>query len=381
MIIMGSAAANNSGLKNATGNLNSSISDTAKTEGHRVLGMLDYLTTQLPQWGPLKNIKHQKTYSDIWVDYRNAANTPVSVNQIDELRAKLGIAQDWNNAPQLKHLLDHMQTQGLANPQTLTYIDKIIKEHGKATEEAISKSLSDYLSSFSSPGDEQKGIIRDALHDIAYPSNINQSNKDTCTATAVQIKTAIERPVQYVDMLVSLAKDQPYTLPSGNSLQPDNVWRYDANDNRSYSCKILENAFMSLERTYIIPLPAYDSIKDNAIPNPWQIAHLVSQIFGAPQYENHSVALGKSLYQQVEDDIARGRPTVVCFTGHAVLAVGIDKSSSPNRVIIDSWGKQVSMTVDEFTEQVLSVCSFNDPGPNKRQVPAGSKQILGDTDS
>ncbi|MEK7433306.1 MAG: hypothetical protein AABZ74_09260, partial [Cyanobacteriota bacterium] len=68
----------------------------------------------------------------------------------------------------------------------------------------------------------------------------------------------------------------------------------------------------------------------------------------------------------------------VSIKGHAVLAVGIDKTTNPAQVIMNSWGKRFSMSVDEFKQHVKAVKNKDDDGYDDKKTSAGSKVIIGE---
>lgn len=326
--------------------------------------------------------RDSKTFDATWRQHRDAGNDALTVTNTSQLSTRLGLSADFADAPKLKALLDILHAQGRDSAQVLTYLERIGSRHGKATLESISNSLTNYYNNGAAVNGVSKNVIlTDALHDIAYPSDIDQSNRNTCGAAAIQMKLAIERPLQYVNTLVTLAQNRNVSTPGGATMSPNNTWVNDASDGRSLSSRIMENAIMNLAGQGTFYDDTYNSGNDAEEGGlSWgEQTYALEEIFNNDDYEDDSTfTSASSLYQYAEDEIARGRPVTVSFDGHAVLMVGIDKSQNPPRVIMNSWGAQYEMTVDEFKSHVKSVRSVDDSGSDNRQTAAGSRVILGD---
>jgi hypothetical protein len=324
-----------------------------------------------------------KEFDNIWREVRDAEHQPRTAQTPDQLRNNLKLDAAWTGRPQLKAMVEHLQARGQSSPDTLTWLEAISKRHGKDTTEAICSELLNYARQGKSvTGIDKKAVLSDALHDIAWPSDIAQANKGTCAATALQMKLALERPRQYVQNLTQLAQGQTVSTPSGARMAPNNTWKGDEHDPRSTSGRIMQNAIMNLGGQGLLWDSKYDSKSDpdNGLNRGEQEAAL-RKLFGNNNYVNESSGLITSkadLLAYVEDEFARGRSVSISFKNHAVLAVGIDKSKNPAEVIMNSWGRQYAMTLDEFKTHVLAVRTLDDSGYDNKKTVAGRKTILGD---
>lgn len=322
------------------------------------------------------------SFDGTWRKYRDAGENAFDIGSAEQLRAALGLPADWSGAPRLQALVKALESAGQANAESLSYLARIGSRHGRGQLEAISRVLSEYHASGAGFGGVSKGaLLHDALHDLAYPSDIDQSNRGTCGATAIQMKLAIERPLQYVETLVSLAQNKNHQTPGGAMLKPNNSWVGDGGDGRSTSCRIMQNAIMSLAGRGLLWDNGYNSGKDEDEGglSRGEQTDAIEEIFGDDDYENDGLLSSSSaIFEYVQDDIARGRPVSISFSGHAVLVVGIDKTQTPTRVIMNSWGAQYEMTEAEFKKYVKAARTIDDSGSDSREVAAGTRRILGD---
>lgn len=312
-------------------------------------------------------------------DAKKEISESPSVKDIDQLRSKSGIDEKWTGHPELKKLVDFLKDNGMATPENLTYIEKTLKLHGKEKLEKICKNLTEFLSDKTNvPGIDKKTIIKDALHDISSPSNIEQGNKGTCAATAAQMKLAAEEPERYVSMLTTLAGGKSFEL-FGCKLKANDSWKNDKSDSRTLSCKILQNAIMELGKgsyNSAGPKAHLDGMDEK------QMDKMVKALFGK-DYRYLEIgddpAKQEEAFKRIEDDIARGKPVAIAVEGHAATVMGIDKSENPPKVIINSEGYQYSMSVEDFKKKIKLVFDRDDSGSNDKKTPEGSKTIHGDS--
>lgn len=91
-------------------------------------------------------------------------------------------------------------------------------------------------------GDVNKFVIS-ALHDAALPQDISQAGLTSCAGTTIQIKMSLTRPMDYLNMVDSLAKGKNYTAPGGAVIEPN--WSF-VNDGkgRSLASGLAQNAIM-----------------------------------------------------------------------------------------------------------------------------------------
>jgi len=322
----------------------------------------------------------KKTYSDVW----RAHADPGAARPTVTSRAQLEQALGNRNTQTVKNLLDHLQANNLLNARMMTDIATFAQRHGSGTVDQVAQELLNFHQNGTPMnGVNKDDIVRNALHDIAFPSDIDQGNYGTCGAAALQMKMALEQPADYTKALTSLAQNQNYQTQGGATMRPNNTWQQDSNDNRVPSARIMQNAIMNLANQGVFWDGSYNSANDadeSGLTRGQQNAAL-RQLTGNGDYDNDSTGLvtsGKDIYPYVEDDLARGRSVIVSFDGHAVLVTGIDKSSDPPNVILNSWGQQYRMTVDEFQQHLRAVRSVDDVGRDNRQTPAGRLTQVGD---
>lgn len=327
-----------------------------------------------------------KTYKDDLTFYADPGDQVLGLKSTEELRQKLGVGEDWKGAESIKALADQLAPQGAgialgllggsSYKIVLRDLAKIKERHGLPEANKVAKTLQDFLTRNQPDADvNAKQLIRNALGDMAYPSNINQANKGTCAATAVQMKWALENPSTYAKAITQLGEGKTYATVGGDDLPPNDTWKGDAKDERNLSSRIMQNALMDMGNNVGLDQD-YNSASDEnqSLLNDYKglyaedAEYALQETLGADYQVDHLYS-GPQLYGYVEDEIARGRSVPISFKGHAVLVTGIDKQN--NQVIINTWGKQHTMTIDDFKKYVKSVTSIDDAGLDNRKTPAG----------
>lgn len=321
-----------------------------------------------------------KTYKSSLKAYADPGDDTPGLASQEVLRQKLGVDDKWKGAEAIKGLSDQLAPTGVGGAQyadVLRDLAKIKERHGLATANKVAKTLQDFLSR-NQPDDgvNAKQLVRNALGDMAYPSNIDQANKGTCAATAVQMKWALEKPTTYAQALTQLGEGKTYTTTGGDPLPPNDTWKDDTNDNRNFSARIMQNALMDLgnnvgvDQTYNSKADKNESFwNDYSGLYSDDTNYALGEVMGA-DYQVDNMYSGSSLYGYVEDEVARGRSAVISFKGHAVLVTGIDKKN--DQVIINTWGEQYTMPVDDFKKYVQSAISIDDWGWDDKQTPANT---------
>lgn len=319
-----------------------------------------------------------KTYKSALTDYADPGDDTPGLASPAALRQKLGVDENWKGAESIKGLSEMLAPQGAGGRQythMLRDLAQIKERHGLHTANEVAKTLQSFLT-HNQPDDgvNAKQLIRNALGDMAYPSNIDQANKGTCAATAVQMKWALENPRTYAQAITQLGEGKSYTTQGGDPLPPNDTWKNDTKDKRNFSARIMQNALMDLgnnvgvDQTYNSKADENQSFwSDYSGLYANDTNYALGEVMGA-DYQVDSMYSGSSLYGYVEDEVARGRSAVINFKGHAVLVTGIDKQN--DRVIINTWGEQYTMPVDEFKKYVQSAISIDDWGSDSRKTPA-----------
>lgn len=168
----------------------------------------------------------------------------------DALRQSL---RDFNarsgNGPEIRSLLNGLQSQGQLGQENLLYLNSILGRSGPETLKEVSQTLGSFLQGSEGMPAAQRGeMARDILHDLAFPADIDQGNRATCAATSVQMKLAQTNPGRYAALATTLAEGRAFTLESGQQIQPNTTYQGDSSDNRSLSGKIVQNAMLDFGR-------------------------------------------------------------------------------------------------------------------------------------
>lgn len=322
-----------------------------------------------------------KEFDDVWRFYADPGEATPTVHSAEALRLKLGLDPDWHGAASLKALIDYLEQQGLTSSRLLSDLTRLGQRSSRWNLNAVSRQIKAFHEQHQvASGLNRDEILRNVIHDVAWPSDIAQRSYSTCTAAALQMKLALERPAQYVTILTTLAQGKNYTTPGGAVMKPNSTWRNDSKENRTQSARIVQNAIMNLGGQGLIWDDTYNSANDddeNGL-NWGEQTYALEQLFGNDDYDNDGLlSSAASLYQYVEDEIARGRSAIVSFPEHAVLVVGIDKTGAQPKVILNSWGRQFEMTRDEFEDYVKAARTLDDSGSDNHRVAAGTRKIIG----
>lgn len=306
-----------------------------------------------------------------------------------EFAKSVGIDDSWKGHSQLKHLTKTLEEQGQLSIATLNHLKIIHDKHGSQTLEAVSHSINELLNSSRNllKSEEKLEVATGILKDLAYPTRVDQETKGTCGAAAIQMKWAIEQPKNYAKAVSALARNYGHLLPKGiDIIKPNNSWKKDESDVRTISTQIVQNAIMNVGGEGTLWDSEYDSSNDGSGDDSDgglyrdEINHALEKIMGDYNFDIDKASdlftTRDDLVDYVEDDLARGQSVLATFERHAVLVVGMDKSTEPNQMIIATWGNQHTMTIDEFKEHVVGVQSRDDDGRDTRKLPNGKKFLL-----
>lgn len=231
---------------------------------------------------------------------------------------------------------------GAKDKETGHYIEKLFKDNPKDAEE-ICKSLTTYLNSDSPdnalfPKESKNQYVKDLLHDIDYPTDINQGNRGTCAATAIQVKLAAENPKKYIEVSTELADGK-----KSNGVSPMPIkdsGKHGNDDNRSLSAKVVENAFMEYAR----PGVALDDQGLSANP----LDTLQTNFFGNTiQLKNEPAT-----FEKIDASLEKGSavPIAVFETpnsnkGHEMLLLSNNKDGTYN---VFTWGKEEVISKEDL---------------------------------
>lgn len=168
---------------------------------------------------------------------------------------KSEILNSTQQAPAVKALLTRLDKQGLMSQENLFYLKTITQTHGPETTKRLAPVLDQYLQA--KPADaqikpaERQTFINNLLQDLAFPEDINQGEKGTCAATAIQIELARRNPVRYLETATALANNQavqllPTAQNERRTLYANNTFRGDKDDDRNLSARLIQNSLMNL---------------------------------------------------------------------------------------------------------------------------------------
>ena len=304
-----------------------------------------------------------------------------------ECGAFLGLNENGTNRPQLAQLIKTLYQQGQLDEKELNQLHAIAQSHGAETLESVSQSVNALLEH---PTDllnaEQKvTVVQGILSEVAYPTRIDQRNKGTCPAAAIQMKWAIEQPANYARALSLLAQNtHSDLLLEGSQIEPNNTWADDSHDYRSLSTQIMQNAIMNLADPDHLGGKYNSAIDEGTVATAGlessETHEALQRIMGNVNFDldlaTDLFSTQDDLVAYIEDDLARGNAVVASFEEHAVLIVGMDKTVQPHQVILASWGEQYTMDVDRFKQHLKSVQNVDHDGLDNHKISANSKCLL-----
>ncbi len=259
------------------------------------------------------------------------------------------------------------------NREALMYINELFSRKPELSKTDLKriadKSIEMLSTDYDSRITNNKELVMTALHDIAAPQHINQSNISTCTATAIQIQISLKSPLEYLNMLDTLAKNKPYKLVSGNVITPN--WTFDnenktgtRNSERTLSSKIMQNAIMDYgngtnnsfdssskddkSNVGLTQRQAHDTINsifksdlnlfNNSQYNQEQLADVIKM--SKPSYSN---PISASIYF---DQLSKK---------DAVHMVDIVSVKDSKLTMINPWGREETIDINQMKGRIISV--------------------------
>lgn len=227
-------------------------------------------------------------------------------------------------------------------------------------------------------GIDRGQLLCDLVQEVATPSCIDQQNKSTCTVTAASIMLARQNPAEYVRLVAGLASPSgQVTMADGKTVLTRESGTELADDSgRTISQRLLEPALMELGNgtydydnaqngSYLGKFRAYAGL------NPEGLEIVLEAMFGksftAEHYDYPPTAedaqkLMDSLLEQVSiyGDTMTGIQVGTDEDGnpilHEVLVTGTETLDGVEYVTyIDPYGREARMTVEEFTNAIVSV--------------------------
>lgn len=349
-------------------------------------------------------------------DQANQTKPTEKYNQ--ELKTVISKLQtDSANDPKINKLLETLKNNNMQNLENINYISKFLELHNKEGLANISEKLDNFINNDKSqlPIEKKLELSKDILHDLSYISDIDQKNKGTCAAASIQMKLAFQNPDLYTDICTNLAEGKKFKLPDGSEMKPNKTFETDKEDKRTFSCKVMQNAFMEFGReskeynSNRSADKAQDGVSSNnakyndGMKNT-EIDKLSKSVFsGKEQSKSHGLLtskeaigskidsntykiqgreisgrLDKDLYKEIEDDLSKGRMVSFSVDGHQMTITGIDKNVSPPSLTVNSWGKQFSITADNLIKVLKGVETSDDEAAvDKGKIESNQNIILG----
>lgn len=275
--------------------------------------------------------------------------------------------------PELKQSIFNFMTKIPENDKiALVAIDQIFKREPKLSDSEI-KNIFDKLNTMptskyaSEVGDPIKLTIS-ALHDIAMPTNISQENIGTCAGTSVQIQIAIRNPVEYLNMLDTLAKNETYKSLNGKDVKPNLTFAKEGIEgnkvtNRTISSQLMQNTIMdyadSQERNY-------DSSKGDQGLNSYQTLKALKEIVNLTNIESNDMI--KMTPRQAMNTLIASKPSWdnPIEIGMSYAKTGRDARHSVNVVdinngdvtIINPWGRTETFPIEELKIKIIHVSNI-----------------------
>jgi uncharacterized protein YvpB len=297
--------------------------------------------------------------------------------------------------PELKEAVKTL-ADNLPNKMSMVYLQHLLFDRAPKLSDdqllALTKKLTEMAGAdYSKLGIKNNDLIEAALHDIAAPQDIAQENIGTCAGTSVQIELALKDPAKYLNMLDSLAQDQPFPVTGKKDgkdlppIKPNNTYLDEGKDGkldskRTISCKIMQNAIMTYGDLAENIKPGakprnYDSSstsgKVNAGLGNEGSLHVKTALYGdnfKAYGKDESPAQLVSILQKAKPSLENPVQISMSYTDkgrdslHAVDVVGIDGN---NVTIINPWGRQETFPVKVLEERIIGVIADKKLGAEK----------------
>jgi hypothetical protein len=303
-----------------------------------------------------------------------------------------------NNNQEIKLLLDNLGNN--LTKETIHYISKLLDKYPIDKVASICNKLNNYYNSqitnksLVKKQEEKIDFINQVLHDISYPTDIDQKTKGTCAATAVQMKLALIDPEKYVDIATTLAKGENFQISNSKIIRPNRSFIGDENDKRSISCKIIQNAFMEYTRDH--NRNVYND-ENKGIAEKFDSRYSgdaaqsilgSSNVFGEGiKYTDKQKELGRGVFsserkkleddlfgttnlitkdniddliKEIDDNLMKGRPVTTSLEGHAITLLSKKTEENPPKYLLFSWGKVFEMTEEKLKEFIKSAIVSKD---------------------
>ncbi|MFN8671101.1 MAG: C39 family peptidase [Candidatus Sericytochromatia bacterium] len=250
------------------------------------------------------------------------------------------------------------------NKEVGHYLSKLLKEHPDQAAD-ICDNLKSYLSdnsgSLFDPKLKEK-FAKDILHDIAYPTDIHQEQKGTCSVTSSQVKLALENPKKYVELATDLAQGK-----SWNGIKPNTQFEVGGGlfggDTRTLSAKVVQNALMDYGKGDAAgdwgSRKEDKDIRDGGLTQA-ELERVQEKLFGKTDVKTKTANNEAEIFSKIDANLAKGNRVPFSVSG-----VGSDGKPVGHEMLILSkeengfykvftWGKEVLVSEADLKQQLIT---------------------------
>ncbi len=297
---------------------------------------------------------------------------------VDEMLKALKMSPDSADGKKLKEAAGKLERYFPAQDM-LASLFEVVKRIGVSKAVTILNKMTEFAVEAKKCGRDSQQIYQfmsALLTDVARPGEINQRSSPTCGTAAIQVHLAGQDPVKYVEMMTTLASGKNYKA-GDLTFKPPGDWSKRPQDYRSLTAWMFQESLSNERRDFKGGSGTSD--RDEA-----RFTDALLGEFWNPIEVTNTGDGTNEMLRQIEDDVSRGRSVsigVTCGKGadgkqsyHAVLVVGIDKTSKPMRYEIISWGQRGWLTRDQLASCLSSVMAADDWGFDDDQVKDGTKR-------
>jgi len=329
---------------------------------------------------PVKDDGNDYWANDLYDKHKNDKNEPIIDRKVEIDKGvnkfnKNDLLKQTKNDENVKELLSLVGNDKKAGH----YISKLFENNPEKASE-ICKSLSTYLKTDPPSGaliskDLKKQYVTDLLHDISYPTDINQQQEGTCTATSVQVKLAKEDPKKYIELATTLADGKNWNkIPPNRNLDLKNSGmnindpKGKGIDIRTLSEKVVQNSFMDYGNggqngdwgSRAIAEKSNETRNDKIEfkgMEPKELRNLQEAVFG-----NAIILSGDTdkIFKQIDKNLDEGNSIPFTANGidpedgeekaHEMLVLSNNKDGTYN---IFTWGQEITVSAEDLRKHLL----------------------------
>ncbi len=271
--------------------------------------------------------------------------------------------------PELKNKISNFANAISSNDKSaLVSIQNILERNPKISDEDLKKIFDKLTTMLSTSYDTRVGNTKDfvvsSLHDISSPSNISQEEIGTCVGTTVQIQLAIRNPIEYLNMIDTLAKNQNYKTLTDHIVPPnfsfaDEIVGTNKDTKRTISSKIMQNAIMDYGDA---ETRAFNSANDDGGLSYKQTVKVLNEIVNLNVENSHAWDYTPKQMMNIakKSNPSRENPVEIALSyeiqgrdeRHSVNLVEL---SNTQVTIINPWGREETFPTQELEKRILSV--------------------------